>query len=73
MGDFPYVGKVDGLVLLVVSVVLLVSGVQAQPTTLIPANEGVATLANTTWKSNADFLHEVRQIREITKVKRRDS
>jgi hypothetical protein len=40
VGDFPYVGKVDGLVLLVVSVGLLVSGVQAQPTTIIPANEG---------------------------------
>lgn len=26
------------------------------------------TLANTTWKSNSDFLHEVRQIPEITKV-----
>ena len=54
--------------LLVVSVGLLVSGVQAQPTTIIAANEAVATLANTTWKSNADFLHEVRQIPEITKV-----
>ena len=32
------------------------SGVQAQPTTIIPANEAVATLANTTWKSNADFF-----------------
>src|SRR5260370_42170226 len=40
VGDFLYVGKVDGLVLLVVSVGLLVSGVQAQPTTIIPANEG---------------------------------
>ena len=56
------------LVLLVVSVGLLVAGVQTQPTTIIPAHEAVATLANTTWKSNADFLHEVRQIPEITKV-----
>ena len=33
-----------------------------------PDDPFLCTLANTTWKSNSDFLHEVRQIPEITKV-----